>query len=133
MDRMITAKIAGKDRQLNYSIEVMFNMRDKFGSIQDALDIIAKDGAEAFDAVKWFALQMANDAELCRRDAGYDPQPMISEKDITIRMRPLDYEELKAAVVDAITLGYRREIKDDKEETDIGLAELQAKKAEARA
>ena len=109
----------------------MFNMRDKFETIQKALDIIAQDGKEAFEAVKWFAIQMANDAELCRRDAGYDSQPMVQENDISIRMRPLEYEELKASVVDAITLGYRREIEDE-EETDVGLAELQAKKAEAR-
>ena len=130
MDKMITTKIGGKTRFLNYSVAVMFDMHDKFGTIQDALDLIAQDGRKSFEAVKWFAVQMANDAELCRRDEGYKPAPMTKESDISIRMSPLDYEELKSAVIDAITLGYHRETKNE-DETDLGLAELQRKKAAA--
>lgn len=134
MDRMITANIGGTPRPLNYSIEVMFNMREKYGTVDAALNIIAQDNMTAFEAVRWFAIQMANDAELCRRDAGYDHSPMLTDAAITPRLSPLDYEELRGAVVQAISLGYRRENSDDEEkETDLGLAELQTKKAEAGA
>lgn len=131
MDRKVKAVINGIERELNYSIEVMFNMRDKYGDIQKALTLIAADNKESFEAVRWFAVQMANDGELCRRDAGYDHMPLVSAKDISLRMKPLDYETLKAAVVDAITLGYRREVNNEDVETDLGLEELRAKKAEA--
>lgn len=134
MDRMITASINGEERQLNYSIEVMFNMTEKFGNIQRALEIIEQDSLAAFDAVRWFAVQMANDAELCRRDAGYEPRPMLTMDAIKPRIKPLDYEILKGNVVDAIALGYRKEIRsDENEEVDLGLAELQAKKETAGA
>lgn len=132
MDRMISATINGEARDLNYSIEVMFNMTEKYGSITAALDIIEKGGKEGFEAVRWFAIQMANDAELCRRAAGYDPKPMLTTDSITPRIRPIDFEYLTANVVDAISLGYKRETDAD-EEVDLGLAELNAKKVEAGA
>lgn len=131
MDRMTTAVINGEERELNYSIEVMFNMTDKYSSISNALDIIGAGGKEGFEAVRWFAVQMANDAELCRRAAGYDPKPMLTMDSITLRMRPIDFEALTNAVVNSIAHGYRRE-SDKDEEIDLGLAELNAKKAEAR-
>lgn len=129
MDRMRIAVIKGEERELNYSVAVMFDMAEKFGNIRNAMDIISKDSMEGFEAVRWFAVKMANDAELCRRDAGYDHLPMLNDKDITPRIRPVDYELLKGAVVDAITLGYVRELKKEDEETDLGLEELDAKKA----
>lgn len=131
MDRTVKTVIGGKERELNYSIEVMFHMRDRFESIQKALEIIASDTKESFEAVRWFAVQMANDGELCRREAGYDHLPLVSAMDISLRMKPLDYELLKGAVIDAITLGYKRELKKEDEETDLGLEELRSKKAEA--
>lgn len=133
MDRMVTAVIAGAERYLNYSIEIMFDMMDKFGTLQTALDAIQKDGKEAFEVVRWFAIRMANDGELCRREAGYDPLPMVQESDISLRMSPYDFETLRAAVVDAIGAGYRREIEDEDKERDLGLEELNAKKAVAGA
>nr|DAQ84822.1 MAG TPA: hypothetical protein [Caudoviricetes sp.] len=131
MDKMVTAVIAGTERQLNYSVEVMFDTAEKFGDIQSALDIVIADSVDGFEAVKWFAIRMANDAELCRRDAGYDPQPMLHDSDITRRIRPVDLEDLRSAVVDAIRLGYQREVVNENEEQDLGLEELQAKKAKA--
>ena len=133
MDRMTTAVICGRNHELNYSIEVMFNMREKFGTIQNALNILSQDDMQSFEATRWFAVQMANDAELCRRESGYDHQPMITDQDISMRMSPLEYEELKAAVVQAIMLGYKRELTEEDGETDLGLEELRAKKAEAGA
>lgn len=130
MDRMITTTINGEQRELNYSIEIMFNVAERFGSISRALDIIAKDDMEGFEAVRWFAILMANDAELCRRDAGYEHRPMLTNDAITPRMKPYDFECLKADVVEAISRGYKRETTDSSpQEVDLGLAELQAKKA----
>lgn len=131
MDRMITAVINGQERPLNYSIEVMFDMTDKYGTISNALDIILAGGKEGFEAARWFAVKMANDAELCRRDEGYDPKPMISVNDISMRMRPAEYEKLVDMVVEAISLGYKQETASDDKEIDLGLAELNAKKPTA--
>ena len=128
MDKMVQAVIGSQTYEFNYSIEVMFDMRDKFGDIQSALNVIEQDDREAFEAVRWFAVHMAQDGELCRRADGRDPRPMPDEKSFTVRMRPLDYQHLKQAVVDAITLGYQRENADEDEEVDLGLEELNQKK-----
>ena len=132
MDKMITANIAGELRELNFSIEVMFNVAEKYGSVKGALDTIDAGGRDGFATVRWLAVQMANDAELCRRSAGLDPKEMLKEDDISTLIRPIDFEILTAAVVNAISVGFGREIESD-EEIDLGLAELNAKKAGAGA
>ena len=99
--------------------------------IAKALDIIQAGGKDGFEAVRWFAVQMANDAELGRRESGHDPKPMLTLDAITPRIRPIDFEILTANVVEAISLGYRREVVPEDEEVDLGLAELQAKKVTA--
>jgi hypothetical protein len=128
MDRLVHVTIAGKPRTLNFSIEVMFDMTDKFGSIQEALTKLGKNDREGFETLRWFAIRMANDGELVRREAGYDHEPLLEEKDVTARMKPVDYEELKSAVVEAISMGYKREIEDKDVDVDLGLAELNQKK-----
>ena len=133
MDRVVITKIAGADRTLNYSVEVMFDMADKYGTIQKALDLLTQNSREGFDALRWFAVRMSNDGELCRREAGHSRLPMLKEGDISPRMKPLDYETLKGAVVDAITLGYKREVENTDEEVDLGLLELREKKTKAGA
>lgn len=132
MDRTVTTTIAGVERQLCYSVSVMFDMADKYGNIQKALDIIQESNQEAFDAVRWFAVKMANEAELCRREAGYDYLPMITEKDVSKYMSPIEFADLREAVVNAISAGYRREVDGNgNEERDLGLEELNAKKTMA--
>lgn len=135
MDRMTKAVIGGYVRPLNYSVSVMFDMMDKYGNIQKALDVLQSDTRDSFDAVQWFAVKMANDAELYFREAGYDSLPFVTDKDIPKTMAPIDYADLRSAVVDAIAAGYQREVKGEgeNEEVDLGLAELRAKKAMAGA
>lgn len=133
MDTMINAVINGKIMPLHYSVEVMFAVNDKYGSVQAALDVLQCDNKEGFDCLRFLAVTMANDAELCRRAEGYDSAPMIELKDLSIRMKPAVYMLLKEAVSQAITLGYTQELGDDEnKETDLGLLELQ-KKEEAGA
>ena len=131
MDRMITVMVNGEERCLNYSVEVMFNMTEKFGNIRAALDVLSGEDKASFEAMRWFLVSMVNDAELYRRDAGYDHLPMLKEEDISLRMSPLEYAVLKAAIVDAINKGYMRETADENQEIDLGLEELRAKKAKA--
>lgn len=131
MDSMVKAEINGTVRPLNYSIEVMFDVYDKFGGVQKLFEIIEQDNMTAFETVRWIAVKMVNDAELCRRDDGYDAQPMLKEQDISARIRPFDYEALKEAVISAIAHGYSRETEDGNQEVDIGLEELHAKKTKA--
>ncbi len=131
MNRTVTVSIDGQERTLNYSIDIMFEMAEKYGNINKALEAMAKDSKEGFEAVRWFALKMANDGELLRRDQGFDKTPLLTEKDVSSRMHPLEYSSLRDAVIDAIVLGYQRDFKPESEEIDLGLMELNAKKTQA--
>ena len=129
---MITAVINGEERPLNYSIEIMFKVNEKYGGVNQALNALEGDTPESVQAIRWFAVELANDGELCRREAGQDHRKMLTLEDISMRMKPLDYMLLKNAVVNAIVAGYRREV-DSGEDVDLGLAELNEKKAQAGA
>ncbi len=131
MDRVVNVRIKDTPYTLNYSVAVMFDMADKFGDIQKALDALAQGGKEGFDVLQWFLLKLSEDGELARREEGYEPSPFLKETDISPRMKPLEYEELKGAVVAAITMGYQREVQADDEEIDVGLQELNEKKTKA--
>lgn len=133
MDRVVQVTIKGRLYTLNYSVAVMFDMADKYGDIQKALDALAQSDREGFDTLQWFLLKLSEDGELTRREEGYDPAPFLKAADISPRMKPLEYEELKGAVVDAITMGYHREVEADSEEIDVGLQELNEKKEKAGA
>lgn len=128
MDAMISAVINGKIRPLHYSVEVMFEINRLYGSVQDALELLQKQDREGFACLRQLVVMMANDAELCRRAEGYDKRDMLSETDITTRIRPGVHLHLIDAVMQAITLGYKQETANESEtETDLGLLELQKK------
>ena len=124
MEKCILAFFAGKKRPLQYYIASMFKVNEKFGSAQDALTELMKDDSAGFEAMRFLAVLLANDAELCRRAEGYDQMPMLEEKEISTRMTPAEYVGLKDAISKAIGLGYHREIEDENEEVDLGLLEL---------
>ena len=124
MDNMIYAVIGNKKKPLHFSINVMFSVIKKYKSVQHALEIMENGGEEGFKAVQFLAVEMANDAELCRRAAGYDPEPFIEESDVSVLMKPGVFVSLQDAICQAISEGYAQEQSDENEETDLGLLEL---------
>lgn len=135
MDRMVAANIRGEERYLNFSIAVMFDAIDEFETVSNLLELIQKESTDGFKALVWVLVRMANDGELVRRSQGYDKQPMMKESDISMRIHPLEYQELRNAASNAILAGYRREHVpgEDGEEIDLGLEELEQKKTTAGA
>ena len=127
MDTMIYAVINGKVRPMHYSLEVMFAVHEKFGSLEAALELLEHDDRESFNAVRFMTTAMVNDAELCLRAEGYDHSPMMKEEDLGLRIKPFSYLALKKAISDTITMGYKQEQENKNKETDLGLLELQKK------
>ena len=132
MDNMVTAVINGEERPLNYSVEIMFKVNEKFGGVKDALNAVESETREGAESVFWLLAELVNDGELCRREKGLEPMKMIRAEDFSLRMQPLEYIRLKDAVIQAIGAGYKRET-DSNEEVDLGLAEIKKKKAPAGA
>lgn len=112
---------------LNYTMAVMFDMAEKYGDINSALEIMSQDTPAALDAVRWFAVRMSKAGRLHMKDSGEDVAE-ITDEHITSDMRPIDFMALKEKVVRAINLGYSREVPSPKEdEIDLVLAELEKK------
>ena len=133
MDKMTYAVINGKETPLFYSVDVMFDVNDRFGDVRTAIETLDRDDKEAFEAVRWMAVRMANEAELIRREEGYDHETMLTEKDITPHMKVKAFAELKNKVADAIAIGYGQEIEEaEKKEVDLGLQEINSKKGKAK-
>ena len=130
MDNMVTAFVNGHERPLNYSVEVMFKVNDKFGGVKNVLAAVEGETRESAESMFWLLAELVNDGELCRRAAGMTPAEMISIESISPRMKPFDYAVLKGQVISAVNAGYRKET-ESAEEVDLGLAELLEKKAPA--
>lgn len=132
MDRMIEADYGGQTYYLHYSVAVMFDVIEKYGSAQLLLDRIDRNDADGFSSVAWAFVRMTQEGELMRRGEGHPAADMLGYDDITIyRLKPYEYIEMHRSVVEAITLGYVRDTKRKDEDIDIGLAELREKKTEA--
>ena len=128
MERQVKVKIGGKEYHLLYSVSVLFDTTEKFGSLQKAIEAIDNENEKAgAEAVLWFALKMAEAGELARRYAGHQTNAIPSEKEMNTLISPLEYSELKNAVIRAISIGYMRDV-ENKEEIDMGLLELEEKK-----
>lgn len=128
MNRMVKTQLDGREIWLNYSVEVMFDAIEEYGDVTTMLEMIGKEDRKAVEALRWLVIHMAHDAELARREAGEEPQEMPTEDLLPTHIHPLEYRILQHAAMKAVSLGYNREIEEETE-TDVGLAELHAKKA----
>lgn len=129
MDRMLKTTVGFKTVYLCYTISVLFDVVEKFGSVQLALDLLQSDGRDAYEAVQWFAVRLSEEGAICRKAMGYEAPDILTESDISPRMPPVEFSQLREAVVEAVSLGYRREIPDgENQERDLGLEELNQKK-----
>lgn len=130
MNRMVKTQAGGREIWLNYSVEVMFDAIEAYGDVTTLLETAAKETRDGMKALRWLVMHMARDAELARREMGETPQEMPKDDILPPYIHPLEYRALQADILRAVALGYNREIEAD-DETDVGLAELHAKKTAA--
>lgn len=130
MDPHVELEYRGQPVTLLYSMDVLFDASERFGSVRDMLTLLGAESREGFEAVRWMFMRMAHEGELARRENGEKPREDLPEDLIPQRLRPGEYTIIRDACTKAVELGYRRE-EDDEEaaEEDEGLAELRAKKA----
>lgn len=129
MDPHVECTYKGRRVTLLYSMDVMFDAAERFGSAGEMLTAMSGDTRAAFDAVRWAFFRMAHEGELARREDGETPREEPEETAPGRRMRPGEFLAMRRACMDAITIGYRREEEDTDEDEDEGLRELREKKA----
>lgn len=128
--RAVVFNYKGSDCHLLYNVAAMFQVQDEFGAdFLDKLNAREKDGILVM--LRMLAV-MAEQGELARRDIGLDRQEIPEFEATFLKLQPVDIAELYTACVNAVNLGSLREVSDEDEEIDLGLAELQKKRKKRR-
>lgn len=132
MERMTSARLFGREVFFNFSVGVMFDAVEKFGSAAAMLERMQEEGRESFEATVWAAERMQRDAEAIRRENGERRTKLLTERELSRGMYPAEFAELKNAVTAAVINGYKRETDpEDEGDTDAALEELEGKKERA--
>lgn len=126
--KAVRIELAGRTRYLCFTVEGMFQLQDKFGGVLELLEAIQGDTREAFTAATEAAAILAEQGELTRRSLGYEAEPIVDADTLAATTAPSGLPALKLAIPKAIELGYGREIQNENDEIDLGLAELNRQK-----
>lgn len=110
-----------------FTATAMFEAEEVFGGSNEMLSAISAGGKKGFDALCKAAAVLAEQGELVRRYMGHEPRPIMEQQDIRAVMTPADVGDLTQRVINAVTLGYKRDV-ENHEDVDLGLIELEQKK-----
>lgn len=109
----------------------LFALQDKFGTIDAIMDFLNSElNEEYINNLIDVAIILSEQGELARREIHLEPKEILSKDNfgnMTFIM-PIDIMMLRNRCADAIVIGYSREVRDDDEEIDLGLLELQKKR-----
>ena len=121
--KAVKITLAGRTQYLAYTGEAMFQLQEKFGAAAELLGAIGKNTRDGLSVACEAAAILAEQGELARRHLGYDKGPIIEAATIRATITPSEIAALKLAI-----LGYGREVVEENDEIDLGLAELIAQK-----
>lgn len=126
--KAVKITLAGRECYLAFTGEAMFQIEEMFGGATELLEAVKGNTRDAFSAACEAVAVLAEQGELARRYLGYDKAPILDAETIRATTAPSGIAELKLAIPAAIELGYGREVKEESDEVDLGLAELNAQK-----
>lgn len=92
------------------------------------IERVSKPDREGFELLCKTAAILSEQAELCRRCEGHTPEKPLDAARLMQMAMPTDILDMRAAVIDAIARGYRRELQNEDDEIDLGLMEIQKKR-----
>lgn len=126
--KAVKITLAGRTQYLAYTGEAMFQLQEKFGTAAELLGAIGRNTRDGLSVACEAAAILAEQGELARRHLGYDKGPIIEAATIRATITPSEIAALKLAIPAAMELGYGREVVEENDEIDLGLAELNAQK-----
>ncbi len=120
----------GKEYYLSFNSAAMLAVQDLYPN-ENIVEIL-QDIKGSMDKIAKIVAIMSEQGELVRRYLGYEPREMLAEENINLLLtRPVDLMALRKAAMLAFAVGYGKEIEDENEVIDLGLQELNKKKARA--
>lgn len=127
MERQIELRLGKRRYTLLYSVRVMLDAMQKYGSETAMLDALKQPGAAAADAMGWLFCREAEEGNLLRAAKGQPERELPDPDTLLLEISQADFLRLQKAAMNAFVAGHRREVEDEEEEIDEGLAELEKK------
>lgn len=124
--KTVKVTIQGKNYHLAYTAGAMFEIMDLLGD-KDLMTVMMDNTGNEFASICQIAQILSQSAEKLRTYEGQKAGEILSAEALMIGMRPVDLLTLKTAMTQAVAFGYGREVANEEEEVDLGLAELQKK------
>ena len=133
---IVNIKLGSKTLHLLYNIEAMFDIYDRFKTVNDKgkeskpdlTELTADQTRDAISNLCTLAAIMAEQGERYRRYKGLEAEDIPTEEDIRMCCSIKGFYSLRLAVMKAVTEGLKQETTDEDAEIDLGLVELNKKK-----
>lgn len=122
--------LCGQRLHLLLNGQALFDLYDIFGTEGFLTDALERSGKEGFEAVCMFLAKLSEQGELWRRWQGMERGPFFPEQWFRVHLAPHDVAPARAAILEAVRLGFAREA-EEPHDVDLGLLELQKKTAAA--
>lgn len=124
--KTVSVMYGGKEYFLAYNAWAMFQIQDLCPE-KGVMEVLAAQDGDGFSLFCKAAEIMSEAAEKIVRYEGKETKRTLDGEQIISMARPVDILELRRAMLEAVAHGYGREVNEEKEEIDLGLAELQKK------
>ena len=113
---------------LSFNGAALFDCYDRFGTKGDITDYIIKPTRTCFNNTCWIIAELSEQGTAVRRYMGLTAPKPLTEIECRMLMKPVDANEAKKKIIEAIAYGFSRDEKENEKEIDLGLAELNQKK-----
>ncbi len=125
--RYTTAKYKENDLYFAYTVNAMFQVNEMLEENEKLFSLLNVSNEKEMDRFCKLISILARCGAQVRESEG-NPRPMVPEPDDMLScISPVEFVAIKGAAINAILLGYGREVHDTQEEVDQGLAELEKK------
>lgn len=125
--RYTTAEFKGRKMHLAFTVNAMFQITDMLEDGEEIMNVIDGSGAGGFQRFCRAVSILAGCGAQAAEAEGL-PRPAVpGAEELCACMQPAEYIGIKKETLKAVLLGYGQELKDEDEETDVGLAELEKK------
>lgn len=126
--KYIEHEFNGVTRRLSFTAGALFRLYDKYGYTKDIIGELKLDGnsGEGWNNLCWLYALCAEQGNLQRKALFMEPQPLITYEQLRTQASPADIPGIKAAVYEALSLGFARDkAPSPDEEVDLVLEELE--------
>jgi len=125
--RYTVAKYKGKEIYLAYTVNAMFRLNDMLKEGGNVLELFEGNNEESLKRFCGAVSVLAGCGAQVRKAEGF-PLPDVPDPDeLFACLQPLEFVDLKRQSMDAILIGFGREVADEDEEVDLDLAEMEKK------